>query len=44
MLVDLAGPAPLVLEGEVLAALAQGHRLVDLGDGFGWALPAAAEE
>ena len=44
VLVDLAGPAPLVLEGEVLAALAQGHRLVDLGDGFGWALPAAAEE
>lgn len=41
VLVDLAGPYPLVLEGEVLAGLAQGHRLVDLGDdGFGWAMPA----
>jgi hypothetical protein len=38
VLVDVAGPHPLVLEGEVLAALAQGHRLVDLGDGFGWAM------
>lgn len=41
VLVDVAGPYPLVLEGEVLDALAQGHRLVDLGDGFGWAIPAA---
>jgi hypothetical protein len=24
----------------VLDALARGHRLVDLGDGFGWAMPA----
>lgn len=41
VLVDVAGPYPLVLEGEVLAGLAQGHRLVDLGDdGFGWAMPA----
>ena len=40
VLVDVAGPYPLVLEGEVLDALAQGHRLVDLGDGFGWAMPA----
>ena len=41
VLVDVAGPHPLVLEGEVLDALARGHRLVDLGDGFGWAMPAA---
>ena len=41
VLVDVAGPHPLVLEGEVLDALAKGHRLVDLGDGFGWAMPAA---
>lgn len=42
VLVDVVGPYPLVLDGEVLAGLAQGHRLVDLGDdGFGWAMPAA---
>ena len=41
VLIDVAGPHPLVIEGEVLAALAQGHRLVDLGDGFGWAMSAA---
>ena len=40
VLIDMVGPHPLVLEGEVLQALAQGHRLVDLGDGFGWALSA----
>ncbi|HEY5978764.1 MAG TPA: SseB family protein [Microlunatus sp.] len=39
VLVDVAGPHPLVLEGDVLDALARGHRLVDLGDGFGWAMP-----
>ncbi len=44
VLVDVAGPHPLVLEGEVLDALAQGHRLVDLGDGFGWAMPAAGDD
>jgi hypothetical protein len=43
VLVDLAGPHPLVLEGEVLDALARGHRLIDLGDGFGWAMPAPAD-
>lgn len=43
VLVDVAGPHPLVLEGEVLATLAQGHRLVDLGDGFGWAMAAPTE-
>lgn len=39
LLVDFAGPHPLVIEGEVLAGLAQGHRLVQLDDGtFGWAM------
>jgi hypothetical protein len=41
VLVDFAGPAALVIEGEVLAALAAGHRLVETPDhGFGWAIPA----
>jgi hypothetical protein len=44
VLVDVAGPHPLVLDGEVLDALARGHRLVDLGDGFGWAMPAAGPD
>ena len=44
VLVDVAGPHPLVLEGEVLDALARGHRLIDLGDGFGWAMPAAGQD
>jgi hypothetical protein len=44
VLVDVAGPHPLVLEGEVLEALARGHRLVDLGDGFGWAMPSAGQD
>jgi hypothetical protein len=41
VLVDFAGPAALVIEGEVLVALAAGHRLVETPDGgFGWAIPA----
>ena len=41
VLVDVAGPHALVLEGEVLSELAAGHRLVELADGeFGWVLPA----
>lgn len=37
LLVDLAGPHPLVLEQPVLAELAGGRRLVALEDGgFGW--------
>lgn len=40
VLVDVSGPHPLVLEGEVLSALAQGHRLVELDNGFGWAMAA----
>jgi hypothetical protein len=43
VLVDAAGPYPLVVEGEVMAALAQGHRLVELADGFGWVMTAPAE-
>jgi hypothetical protein len=37
ILVDLAGPSPLVIEGELLAQLARGRRLVELPDGaWGW--------
>lgn len=40
VLVDLKGPFPIVLESEILEPLAQGHRLVQLGeDGFGWVRP-----
>jgi hypothetical protein len=42
VLIDVAGPHPLVIEGEVLAELAAGHRLVELADGqFGWMMPAS---
>jgi hypothetical protein len=41
VLIDVAGPHTLVIEGEILAELASGHRLVELADGeFGWILPA----
>ena len=41
LLVDVAGPDPLVIDGEVLGELGQGHRLVELPDGqFGWAVAA----
>lgn len=44
ILVDLAGPHPLVIERELLAELARGRRLVRLDDGgWGW-LYAAADE
>jgi hypothetical protein len=37
VLIDVAGPHPLVIESEMLAELAVGHRLVELADGqFGW--------
>jgi hypothetical protein len=36
LVIDVAGPDPVVVDGEVLAQLAAGHRLVRLGDGFGW--------
>jgi SseB protein N-terminal domain len=41
VLIDVAGPHALVIEGEVLGELAAGHRLVELADGeFGWIIPA----
>lgn len=44
LLVDFAGPHPLVVEGDVLAELARGHRLVELDDGtFGWVLAQATD-
>jgi SseB protein N-terminal domain len=40
VLIDVAGPHPLVIEGDVLGELASGHRLVELADGeFGWIIP-----
>lgn len=41
LLVDLAGPAPYVVDGEDLARLAGGFRLVALGEGHGWIGPSA---
>jgi hypothetical protein len=41
VLIDVAGPHALLIEGEVLGELAAGHRLVELADGeFGWIVPA----
>jgi hypothetical protein len=40
LLVDFAGPHPLVIDGEVLDQLAAGQRLVEAEpDVFGWAVP-----
>jgi hypothetical protein len=40
VLIDVAGPHPLSIEGEVLDGLAHGHRLVELeGSRFGWLVP-----
>lgn len=37
LIIDVAGPASLVVEGDLLNALASGQRLVALSDGgFGW--------
>ncbi|MFW6599503.1 SseB family protein [Propionibacteriaceae bacterium Y2011] len=45
LIIDMAGPHPVVLEGEVLAQLAQGHRLVALPDDeFGWMQPRPGDE
>lgn len=46
LLLDIAGPVPFTIEGEILQALASGRRLVELADGsFGWlSLRAEAEE
>lgn len=41
LLVDVAGPVLFVVEEEELTALAEGHRLVRLDDGWGWASPGA---
>jgi hypothetical protein len=42
VLIDIDGPYPLVIEGDVLHQLAAGHRLVELESGqFGWAVPAS---
>jgi hypothetical protein len=40
LLVDVAGPVMFVVEGEELAALAAGDRLVRVETGWGWARPA----
>ena len=45
LLVDVAGPHPLVIEDEVLQSLAAGHRLYETApDSFGWAVPGATPE
>lgn len=37
LILDIAGPVPLVIEGELLSELAAGRRLVELPEGgFGW--------
>ena len=44
VLVDVAGPHPLAIDGEVLDGLAQGHRLLEVAEGeFGWAVPVAED-
>jgi len=44
LLIDFAGPHPLVIDSDVLAQLALGHRLVALPDDeFGWAMPTDGE-
>lgn len=40
MVLDIAGPALFPVEGEVLRALAAGHTLVRVDDGWAWARPA----
>jgi hypothetical protein len=41
LVIDIAGPDSLVIEGEVLDKLAAGHRLLETEpDVFGWAIPA----
>jgi hypothetical protein len=37
LVVDVAGPAMLVVEGDDLRALAEGFRLVETGGGWAWA-------
>jgi hypothetical protein len=40
LVVDVAGPVQVPIEGVLLRRLAQGHRLVRLDDGFAWAMTA----
>jgi hypothetical protein len=44
LLVDLAGPARLVVDGDHLRALAAGWRLVRVGDDLAWLAPASLED
>jgi hypothetical protein len=37
LVVDVAGPVLLVIEGEDLRSLAEGYRLVETGSGWAWA-------
>jgi hypothetical protein len=37
LLLDVAGPVLFVVEAEDLASLAAGHRLLRVGEGWGWA-------
>lgn len=40
LLVDVDGPYPLVISGDVLTQLAAGHRLIEVESGqFGWVMP-----
>jgi hypothetical protein len=41
LVVDLAGPARLVVQGEDLTGLAAGWSLARVGDGFGWIRPSS---
>lgn len=46
VLIDIAGPHPLVIEGEILANLARGHRLILLpaSRNYGWLTPASSKD
>lgn len=39
VVVDLAGPVTLVIQGDDLRGLAAGHRLVRMGEQWGWIVP-----
>lgn len=44
VLIDVAGPQPLAIDGEVLTQLAAGHRLIETSaDVFGWAIETPSE-
>lgn len=45
LLLDLAGPSPLVLDGELLAMIVDGNRLVEFEDGdFAWVRKASDDD